>query len=104
MKKSFVLTLAALALAGSMTLTSCASKSDKACDEICALLEDATKAAKDGDASKAKELSTEIEKLHEEYKDVEFNDEQKDKIKKATAEFASTMMSQAIQNPEMFQE
>lgn len=95
MKKTFVMALAALAVAGTLTLSSCGKKSNAdLINEYKELLDESLKAAKDGDASKAEEIQKKADALKEDMKDREFTDEEKQEVLKITVEAAQKAFAQ----------
>lgn len=96
MKKTFVMALAALAVAGTLTLSSCGGEKSNAdlINEYKELLDEGLQAAKDGDASKSEEIQKKAEALKDEMKGREFTQEEQQEVLKITAEAAKKAFAQ----------
>ncbi|MBP3298271.1 MAG: hypothetical protein J6L73_01160 [Muribaculaceae bacterium] len=92
MKKTFVLAVAALAVAGTLCLSSCKKSNADLIDEYKELCQEAVDAAKSGDAKKAEEIKEKGEKLQKELEGRDLTDEEKQEIITAALGAAGQML------------
>lgn len=80
MKKTFILSLAAVAVAGALCLTSCKDSNEAAVEEYKHLVDEAAAAQKSGDIDKAMKVTQDLVKFAEDNKDREFTPEQQQEM------------------------
>ncbi len=92
MKKTFMLAMAAVALAGTMALTSCKKSNEDLIKEYGAAIEEVAKAQKDGDAAKIESTQKDAEKTINELKERELTPEEEQQLVSLTLKAAFTNM------------
>lgn len=99
MKKRIVMALAAVALMGGMTLSSCKKSNQDLINEYRSLSNEAVEAIQKGDMSKAQEIAEKADKLSKELEEANLTPEEQEELQKIAVENVqkvSTGMSGAL--------